>query len=220
VCPLPRTPKPLLCYVTDRRSLAGAPGLARTLQLEKIAQAATGGVDWIQLREPDLSGRELAELAGEAIRCAAAGAAIVINDRLDVACAAGARGVHLGERSLPAKEAGRLASLRCAPGSFLVGASAHSLEGAMLAEEGSADYVIFGPVYRTPSKAAFGEPQGVRRLAEVCRRLRIPVLAIGGITLVNAGECLAAGAAGIAAIRLFQDATDLGAVVAELGKVS
>ena len=220
MCPLPPTRKPLLCYVTDRRSLGGAPGLASKLQLEKITQAANAGLDWIQLREKDLSGRELAELARRAIACAAGGAAIVVNDRVDVACAVRACGVHLAEHSLPPEEAGRLLSQRGARGNFLVGASAHSLEGAMRAEEGSADYVIFGPVYPTPSKAAFGEPRGVPRLREVCERLRIPVLAIGGITLENAGECMAAGAAGIAAIRLFQDATDLGIVVKELRKVS
>jgi len=90
----------------------------------------------------------------------------------------------------------------------------------MQGERAGADYVIFGPVYATPSKASLGQPQGVQRLQEVCKRLTIPVLAIGGITLANTGDCLAAGASGIAAIRLFQDTVDLDDVVRELRKVS
>lgn len=220
MCPLLPTRKTLLCYVTDRRSLAGAPELAGKLQLEKIEQAAKAGVDWIQLREKDLSGRDLAKLAEQAILRAGSGSAVLLNDRVDVACALGAPGVHLGEHSLPADEARQLVSQRCARVNFIVGVSAHSLEGAMQAEQAGADYVIFGPLYATPSKAGFGKPQGMQRLKEVCQQLTIPVLAIGGITLENAGDCIAAGAAGIAAIRLFQDAADLDAVVKELRKVS
>ena len=220
MCPLPLTRKPLLCYVTDRRSLAESATLARNLQLQKIEQAAKAGVDWIQLREKDLSGRELAEMAECALACAGSGSAILVNDRVDLACAVGASGVHLGEHSLPPEEARRLVSQRCARENFILGVSAHSLEGAMQGERAGADYVIFGPVYATPSKASLGQPQGVQRLQEVCKRLTIPVLAIGGITLANTGDCLAAGASGIAAIRLFQDTVDLDDVVRELRKVS
>ena len=220
MCPLLPIRKPLLCYVTDRRSLAATPELAETLQLQKIEEAAKAGVDWIQIREKDLSGRKLAELAERAILHAGSGKAVLVNDRVDVACAVGAFGVHLGEHSLPAGEARRLVSQRCAQENFIVGVSAHSLEGAMQAEHAGADYVIFGPVFATPSKAGFGKPQGVERLKELSKRLQIPVLAIGGITLENAGDCLAAGAAGIAAIRLFQDAANLNEVVGELRKGS
>jgi thiamine-phosphate pyrophosphorylase len=143
-----------------------------------------------------------------------------VNDRLDVACAAGAVGVHLGENSLPPSEARKLINRGGARANFLVGVSAHSLEGAMQAELACADYVIFGPVYTTPSKASFGEPRGVQRLKEICKRLTIPVLAIGGITLENAVECFVAGAAGIAAIRLFQDTEDMETAVRYLQKVS
>jgi thiamine-phosphate pyrophosphorylase len=209
----------LLCYVTDRRGLAGASGLAGNLLIQKIEQAAKVGVDWIQIREKDLSGRGLAQLAERAILCAGSGSSVLVNDRLDVACAIGSAGVHLGESSLSPSEARKLVNRGGASANFLVGVSAHSLEGARQAEHGDADYVIFGPVYTTPSKASFGEPQGVRRLKEICKRLTIPVLAIGGITLENAGECVAAGAAGIAAIRLFQDAEDLDEAVRELRKV-
>jgi thiamine-phosphate pyrophosphorylase len=202
--------------VTDRRGLSGTAGLATKLQIEKIEQAARAGVDWIQLREKDLSGQELAGMTARAMACAGSGTVILVNDRADVACALGASGVHLGGRSLPPEEARRLASHCCAGKDFIVGVSAHSLEGAVQSEQAGADYVIFGPVFATPSKAGFGQPQGVRRLQEVCKRLTIPVLAIGGITLENATNCFAAGAAGIAAIRLFQDAADLEALVREL----
>jgi thiamine-phosphate pyrophosphorylase len=220
VCPLLPTRKPLLCYVTDRRSLADAPELAGELQLQKIEKATQAGVDWIQIREKDLSGRELAQLAERAILRAGSGSAVLVNDRLDVACATGAAGVHLGEAGLPPDEAKRLVSQRGAREEFIVGVSTHSLEAAMEAEQAGADYVIFGPVYATPSKASFGQPQGVARLQEVCNRLTIPVLAIGGITVEHARDCLAAGAAGIAVIRLFQDAANLVDLVRELRKVS
>jgi thiamine-phosphate pyrophosphorylase len=220
VCPLPPTRKPLLCYVTDRRAWAEAPDPGGTLQLKKIEEAAKAGVDWIQIREKDLSGRELAKLAENAIFRAASGSAVLLNDRVDVACAAGASGVHLGEHSLPADQARRLVSQLGVQEDFMVGVSAHSLEGAKQAEEAGADYLIFGPVYETPSKASFGLPQGVACLREVCKRLTIPVLAIGGITLGNAGDCFAAGASGIAAIRLFQEAADLHDLVKKLRKLS
>jgi thiamine-phosphate pyrophosphorylase len=206
--------------VTDRRSLTGSPDLSSNLLLQKIEQAAKAGVDWIQIREKDLSGLELAKLAEQAILRAGVGLSVLVNDRVDVACAAGAAGVHLGENSLPPSEARKLVNRGGARTNFLIGVSAHSLEGALQAEQVGADYVIFGPVYTTPSKASFGEPQGVQRLKEICKRLTIPVLAIGGITVENAGECVVAGAAGIAAIRLFQDAEDLSAVVRDLRKVS
>ena len=220
MCPLLPTHKPLLCYVTDRRNLARASDLARDLQLQKIAQAAKAGVDWIQLREKDFSGRELLAFTKQALALRAGGCSILVNDRVDVAYTSGASGVHLGEHSLPAEEAKRLLRQRCAKKQFIVGVSVHSFPGANQAEQSGADYVIFGPVYATPSKAAFGPAQGVERLREICKRVKIPVLAIGGITLANAGACLAVGAAGIAAIRLFQDAANLDDLVAGLRDIS
>jgi thiamine-phosphate pyrophosphorylase len=103
---------------------------------------------------------------------------------------------------------------------FYIGVSCHSLEAAKSAERGGADYLFFGPVFDTPSKAAYGPPQGLNRLAEVCRSVSIPVLAIGGITLANCAACFSAGASGIAAIRLFQDASDLPDLVQALRKAS
>jgi thiamine-phosphate pyrophosphorylase len=190
------------------------------LPLQKIEQAAKAGVDWIQIREKDLSGRELANLVEQTILRVGSVTAVLVNDRVDVALATGAAGVHLGEHSLPPGEVKKLLSQRLAGQEFLVGISAHSLEGAIQADKEGADYLIFGPVFATPSKADFGQPQGLQRLRDVCHRVTIPVLAIGGITLENAGDCMAAGAAGLAAIRLFQDAADLNHLVKELRKVS
>ncbi len=211
--------KPILCYVTDRGSLSGSsPGAEALSRLGGvISRAIAAGVDWIQIREKDLSAAALVELTHDAVEWAAGRARILVNDRLDIALAAGAGGVHLGEKSLPAESVVRW--LRApenaarVPPNFLVGVSCHSLEAALAAERAGADYVIFGPVFETPSKAAFGPPQGLARLTEVCCQVKIPVLAIGGVTLENASSCLSAGAAGIAAIRLFQDAGDISEVV-------
>jgi len=205
--------------VTDRRaleaapvasdSLPGDPAPLRALSLrDSIRRAAAAGADWIQIREKDLEARALVELARfAAAETRGTAARVLVNDRLDVALAAAAAGVHLGEKSLPLemtiewrRSAGRL--------NFTIGVSCHSLESARAAERGGADYIFFGPVFATPSKAAFGPPQGIERLREVCASVEIPVLAIGGVNLENARACVAAGAAGVAAIRLFQDAKD------------
>jgi len=216
VCPLLPIRKPVLCYVSDRRSLASDAAAAKAILLDKIEQAAKAGVDWIQLREKDLSGRELAELAESVKQRLGGSSKLLINNRLDVALVTGAAGVHLGEHGLPVGEARRFLAERCPGREFLVGASTHSLKAAQEAEASGADYVIFGPVFATPSKADFGAPQGPAKLQEVCERVKIPVIAIGGITLENAGDALQAGASGLAAIRLFQDTADLHALVTQL----
>jgi thiamine-phosphate pyrophosphorylase len=188
--------------------------------MRKMQSIASAGVDWVQIREKDLSARELATVTRELLQYIAQLSSgpgrrpvrILINDRLDVAVAEGAAGVHLGEHSVSVSEAKRFlhasSALQAHPGRFLVGASCHSLQAAQSAARDGADYIFFGPVFATPSKVPYGAPQGLDRLSEVCLAVSIPVLAIGGITLQNAPSCLAAGAAGIAAIRLFQDATD------------
>ena len=213
---LPPIRRRTLCYVTDRKALAGPAEEQIRLLLEKMESAALAGVDWIQIREKDLSGRELAALVREGLRRVPNSCRVLVNDRLDVAFGVGAGGVHLGERSVPVEEAKRLVRERKLEERFLVGSSTHSLEAAKAAEKAGADYVIFGPVFETPSKVAYGQPQGVERLAQVCRSVTIPVMAIGGITMENARDCVAAGAAGLAAIRLFQDAGDVAAVVRAL----
>jgi len=207
----------LWCYVTDRRSLAQA-GASNSLQplIRKIEEIAAAGVDWVQIREKDLPARELASLTRQALKSAAKFSAknqrptrILVNDRLDVAIAERAGGVHLGETSLPPSEAKRLVQSAQAKGvltkDFLLGVSCHSLEAAKAAAANGADYIFFGPIFPTPAKEKFGPPQGLERLREVCQSVSFPVLAIGGITLDTAGSCIEAGAAGIAAIRLFQN---------------
>ena len=218
---------PILCYVTDRKNLvAEAAGDDCALLLKRIAAAASAGIDWIQIREKDLEDREYSLLTREALlqtkRSTQGGGSaprILVNDRLDVALTEHASGVHLGERSLPVQEVRK--GIAATPGhsagdTFLVGVSCHSVEGAMSAARAGADYIFFGPIFTTPSKAEFGAPQGLARLAEICRSVTIPVLAIGGITLEKAPACIAAGAAGIAAIRLFQNDDHLASLIAKL----
>jgi len=218
----------LVCYVTDRRILPVAqPSDSIPALLQKMQVIVSAGIDWVQLREKDLSAKDLGKLTRESWSYMKQVSArsperprIVINERLDVAITERAGGVHLGEQSLPVAEVRRL--LDASPvepvlgHGFLIGVSCHSLAAAQSAAQSGADYIFFGPVFATPSKAAYGSPQGLERLSEVCRAVAVPVLALGGITLENAGSCLAAGAAGIAAIRLFQDAADLAALVAAL----
>ena len=211
----------ILYYVTDRQSLDIAAGQSREAALaQHIKSAVEAGVDWIQIREKDLPARNLMDLTRAAIgacnsSCTQPHARVLVNDRCDVAWAAGAGGVHLGEKSLPVRI---VADARRVRGSadFLVGTSCHSLDGAVRAAKEGADYVFFGPVFATPSKVPFGAPHGLAKLAEVCRAVSIPVIAIGGITLENAGACRDAGAAGIAAIRLFQQNRNVGEIVASL----
>jgi thiamine-phosphate pyrophosphorylase len=208
--------------VTDRRALEAAPISSGSLPghpislHDSIRHAAAAGASWIQIREKDLDARSLVEFARFAVaETRAAGARVLVNDRLDVALVANAAGVHFGEESLPLEAAieWRRSSGRL---DFLIGVSCHSLESARAAWRGGADYVFFGPVFATPSKAGFGAPQGIERLREVCASMEIPVLAIGGVNLENARACLEAGAAGIAAIRLFQDASDSAKLAAQL----
>jgi thiamine-phosphate pyrophosphorylase len=203
--PAPKTP--IICYVTDRKSLPEGDGGAGVLG--RIRTAAVAGVDWVQIREKDLSGRELLGLARKAV-AAGGGARVIVNDRLDVALAAGAAGMHLGRESLGAQDVVRWCrgGGEHAPTDFLVGVSCHSLQEARDAESAGAAYIFFGPVFDTPSKRAMGQPQGVARLEEICGSVAIPVLAIGGVSELNAGDCVRAGAAGIAAIRMFQDPSD------------
>ena len=202
----------------DHHSPPGDSAPLRSLQ-DCIRRAAAAGADWIQIRERDLEARSLVELARfAAAETRATSAHVFVNDRLDVALAAAAAGVHLGEKSLPLET---VVEWRRSAGrsDFLIGVSCHSLESARAAGRGGANFIFFGPVFATPSKAAFGAPQGIERLREVCASLEIPVLAIGGVNLENARACIAAGAAGVAAIRLFQEAPDPAELAAQLKAV-
>ncbi len=202
------TDSPILCYVTGRRALAPDPRAAAP-PLIIIRRAIEVGVDLIQIREKDLPARELMQLARDAVAASyGSSTRILVNDRLDIALEARAAGVHLGGESLPVRAvaAWRDASAVAAAKHFLVGASCHSIPQAQFAERDRADYIVFGPVFATPSKASSRAPQGIERLREVCEQVRTPVLAIGGVNPENAAECFRAGAAGIAAIRMFQEA--------------
>jgi thiamine-phosphate pyrophosphorylase len=174
-----------------------------------VEECFEAGLRAVQLREKDLSGRELLALA-EAIGAAAGRhrARVLINDRLDVAWAAGAAGVQRTHRSLP------VAVLRAlAPPPFLLGASVHSREEAVAAAGEGADFVIFGPVYDTPSKRAYGAPQGLAALETVARAVDRPVLAVGGVTPERARDALAAGASGVAVVSAILSAARPGAAV-------
>lgn len=166
-----------------------------------------------QLRERDLSAKDLFLLARRVTRSALRHKArLLINDRADVAASLGA-GVHLTTRSMRAE------AVRRAFGSeMLIGASTHSMKEALEAESGGADFIVFGPVFETASKKIYGPPVGLDALGEVASRLKIPVLALGGINLDNFKSVLDRGARGVAAISLFADAEDLKAVVQKIKK--
>ena len=199
---------PLLYLITDRQQFrSSSPEItAWQLQLEAIALAAQAGCQLIQIREKDLSVRDLREFVSSAKALASPhGAKILVNDRVDVALAVGADGVHLRTNSLPVTEVRKIVSQE----NFLIGVSTHSLTEAQAAATGNADFIVCGPVYPTPSKSGFGEPLGLQKFAEICRDVRIPVLALGGITIHNFVAPLAVGAAGIAGIGLFKDISAL-----------
>jgi thiamine-phosphate pyrophosphorylase len=187
-----------LYLITDRKQVPGGDLCAA------VEEALRGGVRAVQLREKDLSGRELYELACRLRACTSHyGAKLLLNDRLDIALAAGADGVHLGESSLPLPQVRKIAGEQ-----LLVGVSCHNRETAHAAEENGADFITFSPIYYTPSKAPYGEPVGTERLAEVCRLLRIPVFALGGITQQKVSAVLGCGAHGIALISAILAAQD------------
>jgi thiamine-phosphate pyrophosphorylase len=233
----------LLYYITDRAAFAGDEPARRRQLLDKIAEAAQCGVDYIQLREKDLSPRELERLACEAIDAVAKAqqlttghrrlaTALLINSRTDVALAAGADGVHLRSDDMPPQEARQIwqggAGSRSAgsgqapagensPRSPVIAVSCHSPVDVAQAAANAADFAVFAPVFEKKDYPGAGSA-GLDMLGEACRA-GIPVLALGGITLENAQSCFDAGAAGIAAIRLFQE-NDIATVVEKLRGVT
>ena len=185
-----------LYFVTDRKQTANRP-------LTDVVHAALdGGVRAVQLREKDLEGRELHALA-EQLRVLTTRyrAHLLVNDRLDVALAVEADGVHLGQNSFSVEDARRLLGA-----GKLIGVSTHSQREIAAAQ--AADFIVFGPVYYTPSKAAYGEPQGLDRLRAAVAHSAVPIFAIGGIKTERVAEILETGARGIAMISAISAAAD------------
>lgn len=203
----PEGRRPVLCLVTDRRRLVAAlgerDGAWRTLLLSQIAGAIAGGVDVVQIREHDLAAGTLAALVRDCLAAAAGTRVrIVVNDRLDVALATGAHGVHLREDGLPATAVRGLT-----PAGFLIGRSLHAAASAESA--GAADYLMAGSVFETTSKPGAPARLGLDGFAAVVRASpRCPVWAIGGVTAGRIPGLVARGASGVAAIDAFIPRTD------------
>lgn len=179
-----------LYLITDRRQTQG-----RDL-LWVLERALEGGVKAVQLREKDLGGRDLFVLAEKTKRlCEQYQAALFINDRIDVALGVDAEGVHLGSASMPVE------AVRSLIGEGKrIGVSTHSLKEAVGAQQAGADFILFGPVYFTPSKAAYGKPKGPARVKKIVEKISLPVYAIGGIKAGHIGELKKTGLQGIALI--------------------
>ena len=186
---------PLAYYITDRKSCS-------IPILQQIQRAIDASIDLIQIREKDLPTRPLLALATRALELAKGSRSrILINDRVDIALAARLNGVQLGHHSM------EIAFVRehLSGTSLLIGASVHSMDEFVIAVAQGANFATLGPIFATPSKSAYGPPLGLGLLASVCERTSIPVFALGGIGLENYRSCLTAGAAGVAAIRMFQE---------------
>ena len=195
-----------LFLVTDRHQTNGRPLVPL---LQRVLTVATPA---IQLRERDLSARELVTLAREVLAVTASSRSqLLINDRVDVALALEGVGVHLRSNSLSVPVARQLLGAQ-----RLLGISVHAIEEAVQAESQGADYVILGPIYETPSKQMFGPSLGIHTLEKACRLVRIPIIGIGGVTAARAREMRQAGAFGVAVITAILRADDVESATREL----
>jgi thiamine-phosphate pyrophosphorylase len=179
-----------LLLVTDRQQTKGRP------LLSVLTQALKAGSCAIQIRERDLRAKDLLALAHDIRQLpGAAGCQVLINDRIDVALSTEDAGVHLRSDSLPVSVARRLIGAH-----RLLGVSVHSVTEAVQAEAGGADYLVLGPMYETPSKRMYGPPLGLSKLEEAARAVRVPIIAIGGVTAARVRDIRCAGAFGVAVI--------------------
>jgi thiamine-phosphate pyrophosphorylase len=200
-------PRPCVCVVTDRSRLPPAPDPvadppALDPLVDRLVLAGEAGIDLLQIREPDLSAAQLIGVVGDVrTRLGGSPARIVVNERVDVALAANADGVHLKSDSIPTALV-----RRDVPAAFLVGRSVHTLDEARTAAGEGADYLIFGTVFASGSKPRGHRTAGLDALAAVTQAVHVPVLAIGGMSLNTVAAAAEAGAAGVAAIGLFFDA--------------
>jgi thiamine-phosphate pyrophosphorylase len=201
---------PHACLITAGKANQSNFQTEKARILETIRAAAADGVNLIQIREKTLPGRLLFDLAQSAVEVlSSTGALVIVNDRPDVAVAAGAHGVHLPETSLPPDVVKRAFANR-----LLIGVSTHSSDAALTAAASGANYIFYGPIFETPGK---GPPVGIASLKVVCDSLRsFPVLALGGIDQHNFMQALSAGAAGIAAIRSLAEQESRRAICAGL----
>jgi thiamine-phosphate pyrophosphorylase len=206
-----KLPLPIVYPITSGQTTSEEPQFSGILRL--VRAAVDAGVPLFQIREKSLPARVLFELVARAVEITRGSKTrLLVNDRSDIARAAGADGVHLTTHSLPVD----VVRVTCGA-EFLIGASTHSLAEARAAHDAGADFVVFGPVFETESKRAYGQPQGLDKLREVTRALgEFPVVAIGGITLENVHECFQAGARGVAAISMLGDAVTMSSVVHEI----
>lgn len=200
----------LLYYITDRGQFTGDEQARRRALLDKVAEAARASVDYIQLREKDLCGREVETLAREAVgivRQNSSTTRLLINSRVDVALAVGADGVHLRAGDVTPDEVAEMLRAVTPPHtanfSFVIAASCHSHEDVTRAESEAVDFAVFAPVFGK-SGARQAAPAGLAALRLACQA-KIPIIALGGVTVKNAASCLDVGAAGVAGIRLFQE---------------
>jgi len=206
----------LLYYITDRRQFSGDERARREHLLEKITDAARYGVDYVQLRERDLSGRDLETLARgamERIRASSGKTGLLINSRTDVALAVGADGVHLRSQDVSPEDVRRIWRTANGVAKPIVAVSCHTETEVAAAEKAGADFVVFGPVFGKKDAREM-RAVGLELLRRVCRST-IPVFALGGVTVENAASCADAGAKGVAGIRLFQE-NNLDATVSKL----